>query len=770
MSLKVKSIVVLASVSIGALIVSAPASAQESTGATALENTASANEARLADIIVTARRSSENIQKVPVAVSVLSGEVLEQKRITGARDLQYSTPSLVVTNDPLGGSTAPVFQLRGQTVAQGSDDTVVTYLGDVPVNSRAFSGGLFDLNSVQVIRGPQGTLFGKNSTGGAVVFTPRIADTNEVSGFVDGTVGNYSYYQIGAGVNVPLITDKLAVRVSGQITRQDGFTRNLSGPDGGDKKYEVLRLSLVATPTDELRNETYLSYYHGRQHQNPLIFSQYNPTSVYNAIFFGLLSKGVDQATADGTAQFVANIGQQAFDGASALGPRTIDYSVRPNNDDNDVFIVTNTTSYDLGFATLKNIFGYYNQKPKVSLSQTSTNFAFVDISQNKNQNSFSNELQLSGDSDTLKWIIGAFFSTEKTSTFQRAFLFGSLATDIASTDKYTSKALFAQGTYDFTNIGLAGVKFTAGIRHTWDTRRGVLDVVNYPGAIVVPTVQNRKTYKNFSWTLGLDYQVTPDLLLYVASRHSYKAGGLNLVASESPPELQTYAPEKLTDIELGAKAKFDIADVAVVRTNVAAYRGWYKGLQFQELANCGTVATFVINAGKATPKGLEFEFDAAINRNLRIGGFYNRTLGKFDKFELVEPAGCAVIGSGVNLNGADFGHISKDTAGLNASYTVPLTHGDEALVFAGDWYYRGARVGVATQGVASAIPSYSLFNARIDYNNIGGSQFSAGVWVRNIGNKLFVAYRNNVQALSGYDSRAYGDPRTFGMDVKFKF
>lgn len=771
MSMKIKSIVALASVSAGALIASAPAFAQQSTGAaTTGDAAASANEAELGDIVVTARRSSENIQKVPVAVSVLSGDALAQKRITGARDLQYNTPSLVVTNDPLGGSTAPVFQLRGQTVAQGSDDTVVTYLGDVPINSRAFSGGLFDLNSVQVIRGPQGTLFGKNSTGGAVVFTPRIADTNEVSGFVDGTVGNYSYYQIGAGVNVPLIADKLAVRVSGQITRQDGFTRNLAGPDGGDKKYEVLRLSLVATPTDELRNETYISYFNGRQHQNPLIFTRYN---------YGLVQFIIGQAAGAATGTAVANLVQSQFDRQQQLGPRTISYSARPNNDDNNVFIVTNTTSYDLGFATLKNIFGYYNQKPKVSLSQSSTDFPLVDVLQNKNQDSFSDELQLSGDSDSLKWIVGAFFSTEKTKTVQRAFLFGGLATDTSSTDQYTSKALFAQGTYDFTNLGLTGVKFTAGIRNTWDIRTGVLDVFDYNvgGGTQLPTVKNRNTYENISWTLGLDYQVSRDLLLYVASRHSYKAGGLNLVSSAAPPALQTFAPEKLTDIELGAKATIRVGDAAVIRANVAAYRGWYKNLQFQELASClaagattPTVASYVVNAGKATPKGLEFEFDASIKRNLRVGGFYNRTLGKFDEFNLVQPSTCTVVGSGANLNGADFGNISKDTAGLNAAYTVPLSHGDEALVFSGDWYYRGTRVGVATEGVNSSIPAYSLFNGRVDYNNIGGSQFSVGVWVHNIGNKLFVAYRNNVYSFSSYDVQAYGDPRTYGVDVKFKF
>jgi iron complex outermembrane receptor protein len=98
------------------------------------------------------------------------------------------------------------------------------------------------------------------------------------------------------------------------------------------------------------------------------------------------------------------------------------------------------------------------------------------------------------------------------------------------------------------------------------------------------------------------------------------------------------------------------------------------------------------------------------------------------------------------------------------------LTGADEAVVLSGDWYYRGRRLGVPTEGVNSAIAAYSLFNGRVEYNNIGGSKFSAGVWVRNIGNRLYTAYRNNVMALSGYDVHAYGDPRTFGMDVKFRF
>jgi len=710
----------------------------------------------LGEIVVTARRSAENLQRVPVAVSVLNSQDIENRRITGASDIQYHAPSLVVSLDPLGGSTAPVFELRGQVPTLGTDDTVVTYFGDVPVNSRAFSGGLFDLASIQIIRGPQGTLFGKNSTGGAVVFTPEKARTDAFSGFADATVGNYSLFQVSGGVNIPLIRDKLAVRLSGEIVKRNGFTRNLGGPDGADRNYGVYRASVVATPTEELKNETEFQYFHGRQRQNPFIISSINVPLI---------------TFIDGPG--IAALVQSQFNHQQQLGVRTIDYSLAKNNDDNDVYIGANTTIYHLGGVTLKNVAGYVDMSPRVYLSQTSTNWALIDVRQNKYYNSFSDEMQASGETDTLKWIVGAFYSKEKTKTHQDAYLFSPFLTTITdSSDRYTSKALFAQGTYDFTKLGLEGVKFTAGLRRTWDSRTGVLNGTNvlpFPPR-VNPEVKNTRDYANWSWTLGIDWQVNSDLLLYVASRHSYKAGGLNLVSSVEPPALQTYLPEKLTDIEIGAKTTAHLGDV-IIRSNVAAYRGWYKNMQFGELANCdGHGAEYVINAAQGTPKGVEFETEAAITRDFHVGGFYDLTLGHFNKFQLIQPPGCQTIGFGENLNGADFGNISHHTVGLNASYTVPLEAPNEAIVVSGNFYWRSDRRGNATQGIDSFIRGYSLFDARVDYNNIGGRNISMGAWVHNLGNKTYTSFRNNVLELSGYDAQTYGDPRTYGVDIRYKF
>jgi len=377
---------------------------------------------------------------------------------------------------------------------------------------------------------------------------------------------------------------------------------------------------------------------------------------------------------------------QAQFDRQQQLGVRTIDYSFGANNDDNDAYIVTNTTSYDFGNVTLKNIFGYYHQTPEARLGQTSTNIPLVDVIHNKNQEAISDELQLNGDTGSLKWIVGGFYSRQKTATYQKSWLFGGLANEGTSYDTYTSKALFAQGTYDFSTLGLEGLKFTAGIRHSWDSRSGILDVGTFtPAGVFVPTPQynNSRKDKEWSWTLGLDYQVTPDVLLYVVSRHSYKAGGLNLVSNIIPPELLTYEPEKLTDLEVGVKTTIRAGE-AQIRTNIAAYTGWYSNAHTQELANCGSVASYIVNAAKGRPKGLEFEFDAAVTPRFRLGGFYNLTLGKFPTFNLVKPAGCAVIGGDADLNGTDFPNINKHTAGLNAAYTLPLSQADEDWCLAG--------------------------------------------------------------------------------------
>ena len=697
----------------------------------------------LGEIIVTARRTDENLQQVPIAASVVSGDELSRQGISTTRDLQFNAPSLVVTPDPLGGTSTPIVQLRGQTAPLGTDNTVVTYFGEIPVDARVIAAGIYDLASVQVIRGPQGTLFGKNSTGGALVFTPQGATADEVKGFGESNVGNYGLMQFTGAINLPIVPDVLAVRFSGQVTRQDGFVENISGPDGNDKHWEAGRVALNFTPGSNFENATLFAYFNGKQRLNPNI-----PLAIYGPSFF-----------------FPAAVAGFALQ--QQLGPRkfSMPASIAPNNDDNESYLISNVSTYDLGSITFKNIVGYSHSRLNLRMNQPAYAFNQVDVAQDRKIRQFSEEFQISDNSNTsgLKWIVGAFFSKNKGVLNQRSRLFSPVARLFSdSTDRYTSKALFAQASYDFTNMGATGLKLTGGIRHSWDKRVGS-SVQNTPAPLTVKS-------KHVSWTVGLDYQINDDLLVYVASRHSYKAGGFNLISPLLPPSSLIYAPEELTDIEVGVKATVDVGSVPV-RANLAAYRGWYKDIQTQATGTCGGLsgqASLIINAGKGSPKGLEFELQAALARNLTVSAFYNRTLGKYDRFIVPDVRGCTIAAL-PDISGQNFGNIAKDTAGLNAIYTLPLAGNDEELQFSGNVYFRGDRLGNALAGFNSAMPGYTIANARLDYNHIANGPASVGIFVRNLTNKLYAQSRN-ISPTAGYDVWQFGDPRTYGMSLKVEF
>ena len=705
----------------------------------------------LGEILVTARRTAENLQRVPVAATVLNGDLLDKQQIRRASDLQFNSPSLVITPDPLGGSSAPVFQLRGQTSPLGTDATVVTYFADVPVDSRVIAAGIFDLASVQVIRGPQGTLFGKNSTGGAVVFSPRRADTDSVNGYADVTLGDYNLHQFTGAVNVPVIKDLLGIRFSGQVARQDGFVKNLSGPDGNNKHYEAARLAVSLTPGGGFRNDLLVTYFDGRQRLNPPITQAIGGP----ALFFP---------------NVIASFAEQ-----QQLGNRTIDQPTTPNNDNNKSYLVSNISSYDFGSMTLKNIVGYSNTDSYVRLNATSFPFALVDVSQDRKLHQFSDELQLSGKSfqNDLTWIIGGFYSKQHSEINQIARLF-SPDPSLSSTtgDDYSSRAIYGQATLDLAAIGINGVKLTGGLRDTWDHRAG--STINYSNpsdfTTGLPPLTLAKKGSELSWTIGADYQVTDKVLLYAASRHSYKAGGFNLVSPAIPTSIRSYDPEKLTDIEIGVKAQFDAGSVPI-RADLALYRGEYKKAQTQVTAACGaSLDTIILNAGSGTPKGLEFEAQARLFKALTVSGFYNRTLGRYDVFSVPPVDGCALSATASNLAGQNFGNISKNAAGLTAVLTLPTPPSIGDLSVTGNLYYRSKRLGNDLEGFQSPLPGYTLLNFRLDLDNVGGSRFSLGVYVKNAANKLYGLTRNNVANIAGYDTIIFGDPRTFGFEGSFKF
>ena len=216
--------------------------------------------AQIEEVIVTARRVQESQQTVPVAVTNITGAALERKNVKSVNDIQFSVPNLQIKPSNTY-PTQPEFIIRGQRQQLYTDENVVTYVNGVPQSTRGLT--LYDLESVQALKGPQGTLFGKNSMGGAMLFTTRRPDF-KFGGQADFTLGNYNLKEFTGIVNLPLIQDKVALRLAGQVQRRDGIFKNSypNAKDLYDRKNESGRATLLVKPNDWFENTTTVDILH----------------------------------------------------------------------------------------------------------------------------------------------------------------------------------------------------------------------------------------------------------------------------------------------------------------------------------------------------------------------------------------------------------------------------------------------------------------------------------------------------------------------------
>ncbi|HEY2445396.1 MAG TPA: TonB-dependent receptor plug domain-containing protein, partial [Rhizomicrobium sp.] len=232
-------------------------------------------------VVVTARRRSEDVQKIPVAVTAISGEEIRKTSTKSAMDLQNLAPSLSVAAN-LGSRDSDVFTIRGQTQPfGGADPGVQPYFAEVPFNPSG-PGSYFDLDSVQVLNGPQGTLFGRNTTGGAILFEPRRPE-DSFGGYIDGELGNFRMGEIQGALNLPVIDDKLLVRAAADIASRDGYTRDVSFNEQLDNVgYDSFRVGALMRPVKGLENYLVFVYLHDRNNGTSAELTGVNVATIDN--------------------------------------------------------------------------------------------------------------------------------------------------------------------------------------------------------------------------------------------------------------------------------------------------------------------------------------------------------------------------------------------------------------------------------------------------------------------------------------------------------
>jgi iron complex outermembrane receptor protein len=721
----------------------------------------------LEEVIVTARRREEKIQSVPIAITVVSQEKLQDNNAQTIGDLQYLVPSMSartgLTRD------AVTVSIRGQ----GSNSSsalpgVVAYLNEVPIptnNGGELAGGpglFFDLENVQVLKGPQGTLFGRNSVGGALLLQTK-RPTNEFGGRVQLTYGNYNDREVEGAINLPIVDDKLLARVAFSGQQRDGFTRLLGDPghpngiDADNRDTWSARGTVTFRPTDWFQNDAILTYSTFDGHGSPSLLTYLNvsPTGCAGGpcpvpSLFPTLRNLLTQ--------------QQGLGIRTAL---PIDTGVASSGHTLSLNNISRISLTDT--LTFRNIFGYVEANTVYAVDFDGTALPVADIPSTPRHWTFkqiTEEAQLLGESldGRLDWIVGAFLLDEMPpdgDVVQTGKVFG-LPFDLVKRQQDNSKALFAQGTYDLSSM-VSDLKFTAGARYTWDDRYYGERGGKLGSVCVAPTVncnnftsQESKTEAT-TWTVGFDYQAAPDTLLYLASRRGYRAGGYNIFPNPG------FRPEYVNDLELGVKSDWKAGSIPI-RTNAAIYYQKYRDIQVQKITAINNVPTVVTaNAAAARLWGAEIEALVQLTRDLQFTASFNYLSLDYTEFD---PGV-----DGAALTATRTANRPPRKYGASARYRLPLgaQAGDigEISVQA-NWNWQASNGDTSQPG--GVIDSFGLLNAAIDWSSIGGKPLDASLFASNVTDKVYSIGGATFYNSLGYANQRFGEPRMYGIRMRYRF
>lgn len=743
---------------------------------------ASTGVAAIDDIVVTARRREESAQKVPASIQVFDTQALTRANIREVADLATQVPGFTLTQASFGGGfIAPM--LRGARNANNQityDAPVAAYVNDVVLTrGQGMNEGLYDIANVQILKGPQGTLFGRNSAGGALLITTQ-KPTEEFGGYATLNYGNYDYKAAEGALNIP-IADGLQLRVAGMIKRRDGLYENpTAGRNIGNMRSEGWRASFRFAPSDDFENILVYSGSHVDQDNSPMKLIATTPSS------------------------FPASVAPLAdYANRPFYYTTTTNY---PHGTSVKTHLLSNTTTVDVGDITFKNIFGYSHLQAGLFIDLSGTSAHFLDSLDFIWDSTYSDEFQIQGKAfdQQVNWIVGGYWLEETGKELQRTRFF---TTNTIGDFKQTtsSHAVFAQATYR-PHWAADKLSLTAGARYTWDrkdfTSRSRLanaaagpqgnvqaltpDFFGGPcrlfnvdtgGTPISPClVENSVKYEEPTYTLAADYQLTSRILLYAAHRHGYQAGGFSHSATR-PTAMRPYRPQKVDDFEIGAKTDYSVGDVAA-RTNLTLYRAKYSDIQRLALnalkdANGNTIGftNAVTNAGRATVQGIEFEQRFRVRDWMDIGFVYAYTDASYTKF---------VDASGADYTASKFGAVPKHMANGSVRFKLPVPETLADTHWQLDGSYQ-SRIVTNDQAFNPVIqrdapfafqPGYFLLNTKLDLEQIAGTRIRVSLWGKNILNKEHYNGGNNgfSPGGSGHVYWGLGTPRTYGIELSSAF
>jgi len=681
-------------------------------------------------IVVTARKVEENLQDVPVSVTAFTGETFEEAGLTEFSDISQLTPNFDVRPRGATGALFANLTIRGQTsgfLTLNADQAVGININGAPITrGTSLFTNLFDIERIEVLKGPQGTLYGKNTTGGAVNVVTKGPELDEIGGYGQFTYGSFDRTDAQLVANLPLNEDELGIRLGAAMTHRDGFGfGSTTGRELADDNEIFLRGSLLYEPSDSFSIR---------------INADYHDVDESTSIFRSLRSASLDLGF------FILPIAIKTDNPDFYAGN---DFRAEAPFARSDEFNINATAILDLGGASLESITSYRKQN-SLTLVQSAPS---TSITLGQDSDLFAQELRLSGSAldDRLTWQVGGFYSTESGEDIDNV---GGFQTTAAKNDGWS---LFTQNSFAITDQ----VKLTLGLRYTNEDRE-VRDI----SPMVTGLLQNNASFDAFSWLASLDYKPSEDTLLYASISRGFRSGAID------QDNLATIVdPEFVLNYEVGFKA--DLFDNRV-RFNTSAFYSDYTDIQRtafdpDSIGSTGVPTTVLRNAAEATIWGFEGELQVNPADGLSFGATVGYTNAKFDEFIDFDAAGNLLDRTNEPLGGPEWQYS------LNGRYEFSVSD-SSTLGIQANYFWISEDVLAAPSVIAVLAPgegsvaSFGLLNGQIDLDIDKWGGLNIAVFGTNILDKEYFVGGIALDLFGGIANQLVGEPRQWGIRVTKDF
>ena len=686
------------------------------------------------EITVTAQYREQSLQDVPTAVTAFTAQDIEDAGIRSTDDFVALTPNM--TFDDSFTYLNSFVVVRGVTQINNADSPVAIIVDGVPQNNqKQFKMPLFDVQQIEVLKGPQGSLYGRNAIGGAINIVTK-QPTNDFEGFVGGGVEKGIGYRAEAGLSGPIVEDKVLFRVAGSYYGTDGVIRNdFLGDDVDDVDHDYsIRGKLAILPTDSFSLDLRASY------------NNFRAGSSYDTIVNSLLNPAFRSG----------NDANQIFAPTSNFAGKTF----------GDVFDASLKGDLDLNFAKATYILGYtdiaedYRADLDFSNPTQGTFGPFGELGQGQNLDVklLSHELRfVSPDDDAFRWIVGAYYLNTKRDLLTRGFVDidhsldqfdnGIVILERNEANDNTAWAVFGQAEYDFTNR----LTVQVGGRYDADERNQTIPGVGGSDRAI--------KFTSFQPKATISYDVSDSSLAYFTYSTGFRSGGFNAPGVI----LSTFDDEVLTNYEVGLKSKFLDGRATL---NLAGFISRSEGFQFF-FVDVSTISQIISNLDRVALRGFDADFEFKANDTLTFYGGVGYTDSE------IKSIGNAALESYLTSSGVDISRVVGSKSPKTTDWTInvgaqavrPIGNGLNA-VFRADYEYQGKKYWqIDNLDVRDPVHLIAL------RGSIENDRWSASLWVKNLLDEAYYADFNPFEyAGAPFDLAFQAKPRTYGADVKIRF